>query len=201
MSITTYAELQSAVADFLNRDDLTSVIPTFIALAQASMDRDIRHWRQEKRVETTLDEQYENFPNDFLEIQEISLTDGTRLEMVSVAFMQERKAESIATGKPRYFRVTADQFEFYPKPDASYGLSMQYYARTPALSATNTSNWILTYAPDAYLYGALAPAAPYLGEDNRIQIWAALYQNAIEGLRLDGERGKYSGPLKMGVPR
>ena len=201
MSITTYAELQSAVADFLNRDDLTSVIPTFIALAQASMDRDIRHWRQEKRVETTLDEQYENFPNDFLEIQEMSLTDGTRLEMVSVAFMQERKAESIAAGKPRYFRVTADQFEFYPKPDASYGLSMQYYARTPALSATNTSNWILTYAPDAYLYGTLAQAAPYLGEDNRIQIWAALYQNAIEGLRRDGERGKYSGPLKMGVPR
>ena len=28
MAITTYAELQSAVADWLNRDDLTSVIPS-----------------------------------------------------------------------------------------------------------------------------------------------------------------------------
>ena len=201
MSITTYAELKSAIADFLNRDDLTSVIPTFISLAEASINRDLRHWRQEKRVEATLDEQYENFPVDFLEIQELSLTDGTRLEMVSTAFMQERKQESTAAGKPRYFRVYADQFEFYPAPDASYTMSMQYYARTPALSDTNTSNWILTYAPDAYLYGALAQAAPYLAEDGRITIWASLYQNAIEGMRLDGERGKYSGPLKMGVPR
>lgn len=201
MSITTYAELKSAIADFLNRDDLTSVIPTFISLAEASINRDIRHWRQEKRVEATLDEQYENFPIDFMEIQELSLTDGTRLEMVSTAFMQDRKQESISAGKPQYFRVSADQFEFYPAPDASYGMSMQYYARTPALSDESPTNWILTYAPDAYLYGALAQAAPYLAEDNRIAIWASLYQNAIEGIRIENQRGKYSGPLKMGVPR
>lgn len=201
MAISTYSELQSAIADFLNRDDLTSVIPTFIALAEAQMDRDIRHWRQEKRVEATLDERYENFPVDFLEIQELSLSDGTRLELISAAEMQDWREASNSSGKPRYFRVTADQFEFYPTPGGSYTMSMQYYARTPALSASATSNWILTYAPDAYLYGSLVHAAPYLGEDQRTQVWAAFYQNALESLRLDGERGKYSGPLKMGVPR
>ena len=50
MAITTYAELQSSIADFLDRDDLTSVIPTFISLAEADMNRQIRHWRQEKRA-------------------------------------------------------------------------------------------------------------------------------------------------------
>ena len=39
MTITTYATLKTAIADFLNRDDLTSVIPTFIALAEADMQR------------------------------------------------------------------------------------------------------------------------------------------------------------------
>ena len=201
MAITTYAELKSAIADFLNRDDLTSVIPTFIALAEAQIDRDVRHWRQEKRVEATLDERYENFPNDFLEIQELSLSDGTRLELIAAAEMQDWREASNTSGKPRYFRVTADQFEFYPKPDSSYTMSMQYYARTPALSDTATSNWILTYAPDLYLYGALVHASPYLAEDARTQVWAAFYQNDMESLRLDGQRGKYSGPLKMGVPR
>jgi hypothetical protein len=36
MAITTYSELKTAVADWLNRADLTSVIPDFIALAKPS---------------------------------------------------------------------------------------------------------------------------------------------------------------------
>ena len=201
MAITTYAELQTSIADFLNRDDLTPVIPTFIALAEAQMDRDIRHWRQEKRVEATLDEQYENLPTDFMEWQDVSLSDGTALQLISMADMQARKGRSQEAGKPLYFRSTADQLEFYPAPDQSYTLSLQYYARTPALTDADPTNWILQYAPDVYLYGSLAHSAPDLKDDARIQIWAALYQNAIESMRLESERGKHSGPLKMGVPR
>lgn len=202
MAITTYAELQSAIADFLNRDDLTSIIPTFIDMAEAQMAREIRHWRQEKRVETTLNERYENLPNDFIEA--ISLTAGSdRLTLISAAEMQDRVEASSQTGTPKYYRFTADQIEFYPAPTASSTatLSMQYYARVPALSDSNTSNWVLTYAADAYLYGALVHSAPYLQDDGRIAIWASLYQNAIEGLRRDNNSGKYGGPLKMGVPR
>jgi len=201
MAITTYDELKSSIADFLNRDDLTPVIPTFIALAEAQMDRDIRHWRQEKRVETTLDEQYENLPTDFIEWQDVSLSDGTGLQLISMAEMQDRKGRSLEAGKPLYFRSTADQLEFYPAPDQSYTLSLQYFARTPALTDADPTNWVLVYAPDVYLYGALAHSAPYLKDDARTQIWAALYQNAIESMRLESERGKHSGPLKMGVPR
>ena len=42
MAITTYSELQSAVADWLNRDDLTSVIPNFIELAEADLTRNLQ---------------------------------------------------------------------------------------------------------------------------------------------------------------
>ena len=55
MSITTYAELKSAIANWLLRDDLTSVIPDFIALAEADMNRAIRHWRMEKRSTAEID--------------------------------------------------------------------------------------------------------------------------------------------------
>lgn len=203
MAITTYAELQAAIADFLNRDDLTSAIPTFISMAEAQMDREIRHWRQEKRVETTLNERYENLPNDFLEAIELSTDDDTRLTLISIADMQDKKELTTTSTKPLYYRFTANQIEFFPVPSAASTstLSMQYYGRTPALSASNTSNWILTYYPDAYLYGSLVHSAPYLGEDQRITVWASMYQNAINGLRSDNKAAKHGGPLKMGVPR
>ena len=48
MSITTYAELKTAIADFLNRDDLSSVVDTFIDLAEARIQREIRHYKMEE---------------------------------------------------------------------------------------------------------------------------------------------------------
>jgi len=38
MALTTYTELKSSLADWLNRSDLTSVIPDFISLAEAQME-------------------------------------------------------------------------------------------------------------------------------------------------------------------
>ena len=201
MAITTYAELQSSIANWLNRDDLTAVIPDFITLAEAQVNRTLRHWRMEKRVETTLDEQYENLPTDFLEMLELSLSDGTYLTLVSTADMQSKKQASSAAGKSRFYRISSDQIEVYPVPDAASTLSMQYYAKTPDLSDTDTSNWILEYAPDVYIYGALVQAAPYLGDDARIQIWAGLFGSSLEALNLDSMKAKTSGPMKMGVPR
>ena len=49
MAITTYAELKSSIADFLNRDDLSTIAADFITLAEADIQRFVRHWRQEKR--------------------------------------------------------------------------------------------------------------------------------------------------------
>lgn len=201
MAITTYAELKSSISNWANRDDLDAVIPDFISLAEAGMDRSIRHWRMEKRVETTLNEQYENLPSDFVETLELTLTDGDMLTLISTADMQRRKRDSVVTGKPKYYRVSSDQFEFYPAPDGSYGLSLQYYGKTPALSDINTSNWILENAPDVYLYGSLLQAAPYLGDDSRVQVWGSLYTAGLEGLRQENMTAKYSGPLKMGVPK
>ena len=66
MALTTYAELKASIADFLNRDDLTSAIPDFITLAEADMQRRVKHWRQEKRSTAELDTQYSAIPADFL---------------------------------------------------------------------------------------------------------------------------------------
>ena len=106
MAITTYAELKTAVADFLNRDDLGSVIDTFIALAETDMQRSIRHWRMEKRSTAEIDTQYSAIPADFLEVVRFYVTSGDTkpLELISQAELLDRKRKNLNTsGSPSYY--------------------------------------------------------------------------------------------------
>lgn len=196
MAITTYAELKTAITDFLNRDDLDATTGTFIALAEADMQRKVRHWRMEKRSTAEIDTQYSAIPADFAEVIRFYVTSGDTkpLELISQFQLLDRKRVNLNTsGSPSYYAITAGEIEVYPVPDGTYDAELYYYSRIPALSDSNTSNWLLEYYADAYLYGALVHSAPYLKDDARIQTWAALYQNAIDAINLESEQSKYGG--------
>ena len=196
MALTTYDELKDSIADFLNRDDLTSVIPDFITLAEADMNRGLRHWRQEKRSTAELDTQYSAIPADFMEAIRFYITSNNTspLELISQSEMVDRRYRSGDTsGKPAYYAVTAGEIEVYPTPDGTYDAELYYYSRITALSASNTSNWVLEYFPDAYLYGALVHSAPYLKDDARTQVWASLYANALNAINMESEKSKFGG--------
>ena len=86
MAITTYDELKASIASWLNRDDLTAVIPDFIALAESSINRDLRHYKMVQRADATLDSRYVQVPEDWLETMRFSITSGTtfRIEPTSI---------------------------------------------------------------------------------------------------------------------
>lgn len=196
MPITTYDELKAAVADFLNRDDLTNAVPNFISLAEASIQRKIRHWRQEKRSTAELDTQYSAIPADFLEAIRFYVTsNGTKpLELISQAELLDRKRKNLNTsGFPSYYAITAGEIEVYPVPDGTYDVELYYFSRVPSLSGAAPTNWLLEYFPDVYLYGALVHSAPYLKDDGRTQIWSALYQEAIDAINTSSEQAKFGG--------
>lgn len=198
MSITTYTGLKSAIADWLLRDDLTSVIPTFIALAEADISRKMRHWQQEKKVRTSMDEEYEFLPDDWLQTISLRHSDGTEIRQVGVTEMAELKATA-RSGKPAYYRVEAGRLEVYPTPNAGYDVDLVYYARIEALSDAASTNWLLTNHPDILLYGSLLQSAPYLNDDQRVSVWGSLYAAALQSVQLDSEAAQFSGPLRMRV--
>lgn len=196
MALTTYDELKASIADTLNRDDLTSAIPDFITLAEADMQRRVKHWRQEKRSTAELDTQYSAIPADFLEAIRFYITsnDTSPLELISQSEMLDRRYRNAdTTGKPHYYAITAGEIEVYPTPDGTYNAELYYYSRIPALSDSNTSNWVLEYFPDAYLYGALVHSTFYLKDDARVQGFAALYQSALDSINADSESSKFGG--------
>lgn len=197
MAITTYAELQSAIADWLNRSDLTSVIPDYITLAEAQMQRDIRHWRMEKRATLTVDARFSAVPDDFLAPLRIHVTASgyqAPMDLISIDDMQERRGGADdAAGVPGTYAIVGGEFEFYPTPDGSYTAELHYRRTIPALSDTNVSNWLLSLAPDAYLYASLMQSAPYLQEDARAMMWAEAYNRIVASINLEGKRGKHGG--------
>lgn len=197
---TTYAELQTEIADFLNRDDLTSIIPTFISLAEAQFNRDIRHWEMETRQTATANEQYLTKPADWIESIRLTIPNGTihLLSRDALAVKRDRFADT--AGTPEFYCHSGNTFELYPTPDSDITTELLYYAKIPVLSDSNTSNWLLDLAPDVYLYGALLHTSAYLQEDNRLTTWSSLYGNAVGRLNEDSNKARFSGSgLKLKV--
>jgi hypothetical protein len=197
MALTNYTGLKASIADFLNRDDLTSVIPDFVALAEAQINRDIRHWKMEARTSGQQDpaDEYMQIPADWVETIRLHLT-GTGTSVVNLvsrdAMADKRAAQENAAGTPRMYTHANGQFQLYPTPDATTNFELLYYQKIPSL-ITNTDNWLLLEAPDVYLYGALLHSAPYLAEDARVAIWAQMYSAAVQRLNQVSEDAMFSG--------
>ncbi len=193
MALTTYTELKSAVADFLNRTDLTAVIPTFISLAEASFDRVLRTRQMMARTSLTVNAEFEALPADFLESRALKIAGSYPMQFVAIEDMDTLAAEHQSAGEPTHYTTMGGELRFHPEPDTSYTAELTYYQAIDKLSGSNADNWLLLAAPDIYLYGALVQSAPYLQDDARLQIWSQLYASAIEQLNRADDRASHTG--------
>lgn len=200
---STYQELKDAVLAFANNLVIEQNIDTFIDLCEADMSRRVRHWRMEKRSSADLDTQYTSLPTDFLAPIRMSIVSGDTYIMEPASAQEiitQRHKGANTTGRPRLYSVHDGSIEVWPSPDATYTLEMLYYGSVNALSSSNTSNWILQYFPDTYLYGTLLHAAPFLGEDQRLPVWSSLYDKAVEAINRDSQSAKFGGAgLRMKI--
>lgn len=194
MSLDTFANLKTAIANHLDRDDLTSLIPDFITLAESRHKRDIRIKEMINRDAITVNARQISLPTGFLGSINFRLLTNPVTVLKYVNYHELNRVRDETTGKPEYFTI-GNEIEFDHAPDSSYSGEIVYFKAETALSDGNTSNNILAAAPDAYLYGALTAAEPYLMNDERIPTWNSFYKNAVEGLNKQLEKGRRSGPL------
>lgn len=196
MSIATYAQLNTAVAEWLLRDDLTARIPTFIALAEARMNRDSRLRTKDSIVRGTLavSSQFTTLPTAFRRMVNIEYqtTPVRALELRTPQQMDMIRASN-PTGTPYYYCVHGTELEVVPVPEAEVTLGLIYYSGITALSDSNTSNWLLAAAPDIYLYATLLQSSPYLKEDERVALWASLYDQLCNEYQQSSEADQSAG--------
>jgi hypothetical protein len=191
----SYDGLQASIADFLNRGDLSAVIPDFITLAEAQMARRLvaragqgmavpRRLVQRADASVAQDAEYVAVPSDMLGPLDLMLTAVPPIELdyLDPANLEREKALARWVGAPKFYTVVGGALQLYPVADQAYDAELVYIARTPALSDAAPTNWILTDYPDAYLYGALVQSAPYLRDDARADLWGTLFTAALDDM-------------------
>lgn len=183
MALSSYNDLVSTVESYLARSDLTSIIPTFINLAQLRMTRDLRTREMLKVATTTATDSTVELPTDFLEMREIHFQGNPPITLEYESpdkFFRDMLTTT--SGLPYYYTIIAYELQFAPAPDSSKTLQMLYYAQPTFISSTVSSNLYLANYPDALLYATLAEAEPYLFSDARIATWQSMYDRAIQNI-------------------
>lgn len=206
MPFSTYAQLQTAIADWLARTDLTGAIPDMISLAEAEMKRELR--RYSDRTTITISAEETTLPTDVAELRSISLesssaTQDLPFRIGTPEMVAERRARSGATtGRPDSAFLIGRTLVVSPTPDQSYTARIVYYAQLSPLSATNTSNDVLLEAPDAYLYGPLLHAEGYLEHDERIAEHQRKFDKAVAQMNNVREREEHNASIRdVRLPR
>jgi len=197
MAISTFAELKTATANWLDRSDLTDRIPEFIALAEARFNRILRIRDMETvstAISTTGGTREYSLPTGFVQMKEFHLTTDplTPLAYITPEMMTRIWAGS-GRGKPEVFTIIADNVRLGPNPDAVYTTSMLYYKTFTALSDSATTNDMLTNNPDVYLYGTLLEAEPFIMNDQRVQLWGMAFEKAIGDIQFQDNKDRHSG--------
>ena len=192
MQITTYAELKAAIASYNTHSDVPSLVDAFIDLAEARLSRELRvRAMVATSTGTTTTTGEITLPSDLVEI--VSL----RLDLSPPKVLEYRPSPDFfarwigtLTGEPSAFTIVGSTATLGPAPDSAYAYVLDYYQRIPALSDSATTNWLVTQAPDVYLYACLAESERLLQNPSGVEFWEAQLGKAAESLRASDARAR-----------
>lgn len=202
MALNSFADLKSSIADWLARSDLTTQIDDFIDLFESDFNRRIRTEEMlgDATLTTSSTTAFVALPTNFLEVRNLSFTSSPE----DITFVTMKQLKQIRagqnSGRPTSYTLTssstsggAKRILFGPAPDGVHTFDLSFYEQVPTLNSTNTSNWLLTKAPGAYLYGSLSQALYFISDSGRRAEIQGAYENIMANIGTEDERAKAGG--------
>lgn len=193
-TLVNYGDLKTQLATFLHDDTLTAQIPVLVSMAEDRIAQRLRIRAMETSttLSTGASTREVALPTRFVQARRLYYSaDPVRfLEPMSPENYWEIFASG-ATGVPRAYTIEGENFLFGPIPDAVYSIPCLYYQRFAALSADADTNWLLTNARGLLLYASLVEAAPFIGDDERLQMWASMYDGLEASVIKADKRDRY----------
>jgi len=198
----TYAEVQTQVANYLNRTDLTSEIQTFInvAIRKIERKREYQHMRVRYNLAIALNDylvanpitNYKRFISAF-----IKTTDDYRYPMREASNEEAMRCYPSVlydTGRPELITVLpatettltpdvspTNKLLLRPTADQSYTIELYAYQYSPALDGvTYTTNWWTANYPEVVIYGAMEEAEAFMLNDEQVAKWASMKEDAVK---------------------
>ena len=187
-AVMTYDSLVADVASYLERTDTATLqkIPTFVMLAEQIIASQIK-FLGNLTVQTSnmvAGNPVVDKPARWRKTVSMNVTVNGKRQPVLLRryeYLREYWPDPTSTDTPKFY--TDYDFTHWfvaPTPDTDYDFEVLYYERVQPLDSSNQTNWFTQYAPQALLYGSLLQAMPFLKNDSRIQIWQAMYQQAMD---------------------
>lgn len=184
MSLNNYTDLQAAVANWLHRADLTSVIPDFITLAEKRINGDLDARLQDTvaTLTTVANTQTVSSPVDVINIRSLVVQSSPNVVLNYLTPDQfNYQYRGGDTGTPRSFTVIGSSIYLGPTPDAVYSIACDYKASVPSLAGSGT-NWLMTNYPHVYLMATLCASVMYTKDKDSLPAWETEYTEAIKSV-------------------
>lgn len=197
---TSYATLQTAIGEMRERSDsaFTSQLPTFVALAEAKLNRLLRI-RQNETDDATLigssSSRTVALPSDFLDPVAVWLTTNSQRTLLR-PYSAGTMSLSTTEGEPEAWAINGTNIEFDRPLDSAHTFTLRYRKKLFAL-ATTDPNWLLTYHPDVYLFACLIEAADWEQDDNAVLKYDARLKSALAELHTQEGRHKSKATLTV----
>lgn len=193
MALGTYSELQSTVLTVMDREGdavVTAYLPVAIALAEAKINRNLRVGDMEASATLTASGGVATLPTDFAAARRVEVQPYGPLEpvMPEYAAFAHPARES---GPPAAYTIRGDTLTTFPAYSGS--VALDYYKRIPALSNTNTTNWLLTKHPDLYFFLTLSEAYAFIKDGETALLWNQRGIASIGEIVKDDTERRYSG--------
>jgi hypothetical protein len=196
-----YTSLLTSVENWSLRSDAATVaeIPTFIEFAEHSFnhgipERGIAPLRVREMLVTDdipMTDGVGTIPTDYLQyLSAQSVASTPRPLAYSAPVYNEYAFADGAAGLSNSFYINASSLYVYPLSDSDVRLT--YYGKIPALSVSNTTNWLVEKMPSIYLHGALLQLALFTKDNELLARSQAMVAAGIDGLNMTDTLGRYA---------
>jgi hypothetical protein len=188
MSLDTYAGLKAAIASTLNKTNLTASIPDFITLAEAVMSREISSIGQvDNYADVEVGEEGWGLPFSADEVASVTYNG------IPLTYLSPDRVGEVVNTNPGYYTIDGSTLKVAPAGTVTIRMTKSFCP----LSSSVPYNWLLRSHPDAYLYGSLMQAAPFLRDDERIPVWGNFFASAIDSINQREIRRQIGGIIRM----
>ncbi len=192
ITISDYGTLKLAIEEYLARGDISSYIPLFVQQAETRINT-LRVREFESAFSQVISGGVLSVPSDYMEIKSFRIDGYKPLRRSSLTQLYHDFPLRSDTGIPTTIARENNSFIFGPSPDSDYTVQGIYYAKPSALTSDSDAPALLLRSPSLYLFGALAAAKPFLGDDPNAAIWLAAFDNEYGALKSESRMEDISG--------